>query len=329
MDRLNVGLTERELRRISTMREHARDMPVKEAGIAFFDRGKPTLKSLKLSGRNLVLTRMSVFQSFAAYTVPDAAWLCLHIPLCWREEYLFDGRAMSLGEAILTSSPNGYFTKGRDRDALTIGLRKKSLCAAISAISGRPYEGLEFRHFVFRPNRQFLRAIAQQFLESQTEVLAARPEAANRCIEPSAETHIFDMLALEWINNDGSHKSSRDKSKRASDVVGQALTFSSANEGFVPSLSQLCAATGVGQTRLFECFQEVQGMAPYTYFQAMRLDAAYHQLNDVERPPHSVKQVALALGFTKPSRFAERFCHQYGELPSSVLARTLRAKAPY
>ena len=79
-----VEIPKDRLAQATTFREHARGAPVVEAGVTFLQRGEPKVRSLKVVGRDLALTRLQMHQSFSAYTVPGAGWLCFHVPLSWR-----------------------------------------------------------------------------------------------------------------------------------------------------------------------------------------------------------------------------------------------------
>ncbi len=162
-----VEIPKDRLIQATTLREHARGSPVVETGVTFFQRGEPKVRSLKVIGRDLVLTRLQMRQSFSAYTVPGAGWLCFHIPLSWQGEYYFDRREMDRGEAILTDAPSGYFARGTDRDNFTIGVFEPRLTSAIAALSDHFVGTISFHHFLFNPGPALFNAIAIQLLHAE------------------------------------------------------------------------------------------------------------------------------------------------------------------
>ena len=66
-------------------------LPVREGGITFLGRKPPAMNAFKLAGRNTVITRMHVPQTYTAYNVPDPDWITLHIPLSWDGDYFLTG----------------------------------------------------------------------------------------------------------------------------------------------------------------------------------------------------------------------------------------------
>lgn len=298
--------------RITTMRGSIRGMPAVEAGAVFFRRGEPKLRASKRVGQDVVVNRMQIVQEFSAYTVPDSRWLCLHIPLSWRGSYKFNGYEFQPSEAILTECPSGYFTRGADRDALTLGFRKQVFSEAVAALLNRPEYDFSISQFVFRPGRGLMNFIASQISNTSLD------NQLNSLLTPDDERRLIDLLAMEFIAHLVSLNGNIASKSRANDVVADALAVFVNNRNRIPSLSELCAASGVGPTRLFQCFEEIQGMSPYKYMRLMKLDEAYFLLSDRQNPPRSVKDVALSLGYEKPGRFAEQFKKQFGKLPSQV-----------
>lgn len=92
-------------------------------------------------------------------------------------------------------------------------------------------------------------------------------------------------------------------------------------------MAELCAAAGVGVTRLHKCFQEVYATSPAQYVLARRLSAVREKLLDGDDPPRSVKDAALAQGFFETGRFAQYYRRTYGERPSDTFRRNPAQRA--
>lgn len=314
------------LRAISSMRQQSRGLPVSEGGIIFLGKKPPLMHAFKLAGRSTVITRMYVPQRYTAYNVPDPDWITLHIPLSWDGDYYFDGKQVRGGDAFLTTSPNGYTTRGENRDAITLGPKRDALESALRSMCGGCDSSLEFRAAVIRPSSVLLRAIAAQISAANDEEASQGVRRNLHFMNEVAERDFLDVLAMEFRAVLRPHWKDSGLRRRAVDVAAEALQLTLLNSHSVPSLSEICAATRVGQTRLFECFQEVHGMAPYKCLMAFRLNAAHERLADKDNPPESVKQVALDTGFVKAGRFAQCFFEQFGERPSEVLKRTRKER---
>ncbi len=314
------------LRTISSLRQQSRDLPVREGGITFLGKKPPAMNAFKLAGRSTVITRMHVPQTYTAYNVPDPDWITLHIPLSWDEDYFFDGEQVRVGDAFLTNSPNGYVTRGENRDAITLGPKRDALEAVMRAMCGGCDSSFEFRASVIRPSPILLRSIVAQIHTAIAEEVSQGARHELHFLHEVAERDFLDVLAMEFRTALRAHSKDSGLRRRAVDVVAEARQLTLANSNSVPSLSEICAVTRVGQTRLFECFQEVHGLAPYKCLMAFRLCAAYERLTDKDNPPQSVKQVAMDTGYLKAGRFAQCFFEQFGERPSEVLKRTRKER---
>ncbi|MGI9241910.1 MAG: helix-turn-helix domain-containing protein, partial [Verrucomicrobiales bacterium] len=92
-------------------------------------------------------------------------------------------------------------------------------------------------------------------------------------------------------------------------------------QGDPVSLADLCRATGVGKSTLYEAFHLVCGLAPMAYFHKRKLTAVRSALVESRPARGAVKQVALRVGFTELGRFAREYRKLFGELPSVKLNR--------
>ena len=84
------------------------------------------------------------------------------------------------------------------------------------------------------------------------------------------------------------------------------------------TLEDMCLAAGVGRAWLHKCFVDLYGVSPMSYQRARRLRQARAMLLDEERPPRSIKDVSLSLGFINGGRFASDYSALFGERPSET-----------
>ena len=178
----------------------------------------------------------------------------------WR--LFFDGRQVRVGDAFLTNSPNGYVTRGENRDAITLGPKRDALEAVMRAMCGGCDSSFEFRASVIRPSPILLRSIAAQIRTAIAEEVSQGAGHELHFLHEVTERDFLDVLAMEFRAALRAHSKDSGLRRRAVDVVTEARQLTLANSNSVPSLSEICAATRVGQTRLFECFQDVHGLAP-------------------------------------------------------------------
>ena len=94
----------------------------------------------------------------------------------------------------------------------------------------------------------------------------------------------------------------------ARDVIAHRLSSSL-------TVQDLLGELGVSRRALELAFRHHLGVSPYQYLLAERLHAARRML---KRDRRSVLDICIRCGFNHPSRFAEHYARQFGELPSQT-----------
>jgi transcriptional regulator GlxA family with amidase domain len=89
----------------------------------------------------------------------------------------------------------------------------------------------------------------------------------------------------------------------------------------VPSIREICAATGASYATLERAFRETYGMTPKAMMTAMRLAGVRRALLH-SSPTTTITAVALRWGFVEFGRFSVQYRQRYGEVPSETLRRT-------
>lgn len=315
-----IAEVHRVMRPVDTLAQHRRGLHTQEAAFVQLKPGLSRMHSVRTVGQDLSLTSLYVPYAMSGFTVSDPEWVILHAPLRWRGDYFVDGREVSPGDALLVTSRNGYFGRGEDRDAITIGIRLDRLSSAMRSLSGRTHDDVALHHRFMKLPYSLMTTLIDA-LCAPHRASGNRGSAVER-LSPTCEADIIALIAQALLTSDGKGVSERYSTAPATTVVANARACALNAEGRSPSLADLCAASQVGLTRLTECFHQVHGMSPGRYFTALRLAQARERLTDVLSPPRSVKEVALDFGFTKSGRFSQSFEEQYGEYPSTVLKRT-------
>jgi AraC family ethanolamine operon transcriptional activator len=102
-------------------------------------------------------------------------------------------------------------------------------------------------------------------------------------------------------------------------VVRAAEEFLAITGLDAPSLSDLCAATGLPPRTLNFAFQNALGMSPARYLRIRRLLAVRRALRRTPPDGASVTTIAMAHGFWHLGRFAQHYREYFSELPSETL----------
>ena len=83
-----------------------------------------------------------------------------------------------------------------------------------------------------------------------------------------------------------------------------------------PTISQLARMVSISESKLKKDFKLLYGVPVYEYFQKIRMQAARDKLLS---GGHSVKEVAMELGYSNLSNFTIAFKKEFGLLPSKLL----------
>jgi AraC-like DNA-binding protein len=83
-----------------------------------------------------------------------------------------------------------------------------------------------------------------------------------------------------------------------------------------PTIHQLARMVSISESKLKKDFKMIYGVPVYEYFQKVRMQAAKDKLLSGE---HSVKEVAMELGYSNLSNFTIAFKKEFGLLPSKLL----------
>lgn len=84
-----------------------------------------------------------------------------------------------------------------------------------------------------------------------------------------------------------------------------------------PTIHELARMVSISESKLKKDFKLIYGVPVYEYFQKVRMQAAKDKLLSGE---HSVKEVAMELGYSNLSNFTIAFKKEFGLLPSKLLS---------
>jgi len=277
-------------------------LPILEAGVIQIARGATVFEMTRLIGHELVVTPGRVQRELAGYPVPDPDWRALFVPLRWLPGLSFDGVPAEPGDALLSTGPCGYATKGSDRDILTIRARKTSLLDVRAALSDRPVDGLSIQDADLRAGLWSGRALKRIFLRSAMRPAGFEQSPGCLALSESRERILVSALSRTLLPHPD-----RGTEPRPANVI--ALRVVRLAEATVPtrplSLVELCRAAGVSNAWPHRCFNEIRGMPPAQCMSRWRLKAAGDALLDRGLGAHLVMQVRLEFGVGNSGRSAQ------------------------
>jgi AraC-like DNA-binding protein len=108
-------------------------------------------------------------------------------------------------------------------------------------------------------------------------------------------------------------------------VVRSAEEYIEANWARAITIEELASQTSTSIRSLYAAFAKYRGYSPMKFAKSVRLRHARQMLLE-GNPRTSVSQIAFKCGFGNLGHFASDFRQTFGELPSEVFARALRAR---
>jgi transcriptional regulator GlxA family with amidase domain len=85
------------------------------------------------------------------------------------------------------------------------------------------------------------------------------------------------------------------------------------------TMAELSRLAGASERTLRAAFRDVIGLSPKQYAIAQRLEAAHAALRSADPSTTTVTDIATSFGFYELGRFAGRYRHAFGEVPSQTL----------
>jgi transcriptional regulator GlxA family with amidase domain len=102
-------------------------------------------------------------------------------------------------------------------------------------------------------------------------------------------------------------------------LVAHVMAYIRDNIGEPVTVAELSRIAGVSERTLRAAFHDVIGLSPKQYAISGRLRAAHAALSAANPETTTVTDIAMAFGFYELGRFAERYRHAFGEVPSRTL----------
>jgi AraC family ethanolamine operon transcriptional activator len=103
------------------------------------------------------------------------------------------------------------------------------------------------------------------------------------------------------------------------ELVARAIRLLNDRVNEPVSMAELSRLTGESERTLRAAFHDIVGMSPKQFALAQRLRAAREALRAADPETTTVTDIATAYGFFELGRFAERYRHAFGEVPSQTL----------
>jgi transcriptional regulator GlxA family with amidase domain len=107
------------------------------------------------------------------------------------------------------------------------------------------------------------------------------------------------------------------------ELVARITTFLRDHLSDPVTVADLSRMAGVSERTLRAAFHDVVGVSPKRYALMQRLEAAHQALQQADPETTTVTDVAMTFGFFELGRFAGRYRHTFGEVPSHTLRQAI------
>jgi AraC family transcriptional regulator, ethanolamine operon transcriptional activator len=225
-------------------------------------------------------------------------------------------RPARAGELLVATSRDDVgFSANGNTDLMVVVLPTNLIDKWLQIRRGvsRPHLHLPAPHWTVPPSEMRRRAVA---LSSLLDMMRSRSaNAATPATLSRLESRIFDTI-LDMIPSAEVIEPLHSRARIARAVM--RLLHERLEDP--PTVTEMCERVGARERTLYLSCVEAFGRPPATLLIELRLNAARRALL---RPSGktTVTMVATHYGFTHFSRFAEMYQRQFGELPSTTLAR--------
>ena len=108
--------------------------------------------------------------------------------------------------------------------------------------------------------------------------------------------------------------------------MARITSFIHEHPGDPITVANLSKMAGVSERTLRAAFHDVMGVSPKRYAITQRLEAAHQALQNADPRTTTVTDVAMTFGFFELGRFAGRYRHTFGEVPSETLRHATDAQ---
>jgi AraC family ethanolamine operon transcriptional activator len=163
------------------------------------------------------------------------------------------------------------------------------------------------------------RRAMEGLLHTTLRAVVADPAALEH---PRAQQALRDSIYAALVDTLDQHplKPTPRAGAQARKLVSKARAYLCEHRNEAIGVHDMCRLLGVSERMLQYAFQQVLGIAPRSFFRALRLNSVRR---DLKRPGTgtAVLDVAARWGFWHPSHFSADYKRMFSELPSQTLRR--------
>ena len=293
----------------------ATKFPVTEITLTKLKAGKFTVDARVALGDDIfVLRNRHGTELSAGVNVLEKDYMALVTFLSAENGCRINGTTIQPSAVYAMDEGESVYICGGSRDTIGIGLRRSTFVEMIAALQGVDPEDIVVPTNdlgLLPPQRRQLQQRLRQILKrGDTGSIRTPRDIANDMLAAVVDAYLEAPFNL-------SRQTSR--ARPPEQIVRLAEErFLSSNTG-VLSLADLCLASNVSKSTLYNAFAEICDEPPLSYFRKRRLSHTRSILYGADPLRGTIKRVALSNRFGELGRFSVEYRQLFGESPSATL----------
>lgn len=287
-------------------------LPVSEITLTKLKPGKFTVDARVTRGNDIfVLRNRHGTELSAGVNVLEKDYMALVTFLSAENGCRINGTTIQPSAVYAMDEGESVYIRGGSRDTIGIGLRRSTFVEMIAALQGVDPEDIVVPTNdlgLLPPQRRQLQQRFKQILK-QSDTRTPR-DIANDTFAAVVDAYLATPFNL-------SRQTSR--TRPPEQIVRLAEERFLSSETGVLSLADICLASKVGKSTLYNAFSDICGEPPLRYFRKRRLSRTRSILHDADPLRGTIKRTALSNGFGELGRFSVEYRQLFGESPSATL----------
>ena len=294
-------------------------LPVTEAGLTQIGAGHFACDADIIKADDVTLARIRHHILSVGTVVLDPAYIGFTLVKPTTAECRINGEEATPSTIFVPGPNKPYYVSGAGRDVIVVTVPRVRFVAAISALRGfrDQDEILKSRLIELAPSAA--RKLRDGFL--QILEMPPPPQQSKPPYEHSGKiaAKITGLICEAYLSTTDQNSPGFSHGRSMQWIVRTAEERFLAAEARPVTLADLCVATGVSKSTLYNAFHHICGDPPLEFFRKRRMMQARTMLMNSRRERGIVKRAALTAGMTQLGRFSVEYRKLFGESPSATL----------
>lgn len=293
----------------------ASKFPVTEITLTKLKAGKFTVDARVAIGNDIfVLRNRHNTELSAGVNVLEKDYMALVTFLSAENGCRINGTTIQPSAVYATDDGRSVYICGGSRDTIGIGLRRSTFVEMIAAL-----QGVDPEDIVVPTNDLGLRPYQRRQLQQRFRQILKRGDAGDTSTPRDIANDMLSAVADAYLRTPFNLSRQTNRARSPEQIVRLAEECFLSSDTGVLSLADICLASKVSKSTLYNAFADICGEPPLSYFRKRRLSRTRSILYDADPLRGTIKRAALSNGFGELGRFSGEYRRLFGESPSATL----------